>query len=268
MSVVGIVILITLLLILKLVAQGFSASPVITTSARELHDQIELLKPVLHEIQNEITQQKKIQFDSVTTPQTHDQIDALIATIKRINAECVELDKEIQNTKLRNEFLKNDLKSKTLPNNENQLKQMSEQLKLLKVESEELAANEKKLLETITELTLKNQELDKKITVTITQQLNVTIQKIPDKRAFICVYGEDGLTIIPTDGSVQKKFTSQSEFYQWVDSQNNKTDHFIIYFRPSRFGRYKEVLDRLRAKGFDIGSQVIGEKTNLISNNE
>ncbi|MDR0392146.1 MAG: hypothetical protein LBH59_09585 [Planctomycetaceae bacterium] len=265
MSVVGVVILITLLLILKLITQPPTSS-VSTISARELREQIESLSPVLLEIQNEIEQQNKHQIESTITPQTKDQIDALIYTIKRIDAECVELDKAIQNAKLRSESLKNDLKSKTSPNNKEQIKKMKEQLDQLKTEMDELTVQEKKLQATATELTLKKQEWEKKITVV--QQLNVTVQKSSDKKAFICVYGEDGLTVIPTDGTPQKKFTSQSEFYQWVDSRNNKTEHFVIYFRPSRFGRYKEILDRIRVKGFAVGSQVIGETTNLINNNE
>jgi prefoldin subunit 5 len=267
MSVVGVVILITLLLILKLITQAASTPPAATVSARELQNQIETLSPVLQEIQNEIEQQQKQKLDSIITPQTQNQINTLITTIKRINAECIEIEKEIQNTKRRSEVLKNDLKSKKLPDNENQIKQMKEQLNQLKSEMDELAKQEKKLQEIVDELVAKKQESPKETVVTITQQINVTIQKKPDKTAFLCVYGADGITVIPTNGSPQKNFKVQSEFYQWIDSRNNKTDHFIIYFRPSRFKRYKELLDALKGKNFDVGYQVIGETTDLINNN-
>ncbi|MDR0336821.1 MAG: hypothetical protein LBI18_07005 [Planctomycetaceae bacterium] len=266
MSVVGIVILITLLLILKLITQNPPSSPAETISAQELQAQIESLNEELQKIQNEITQQHQTKLESVITPQTKNQIDALIATIKRLNAEYIELNKEIQNEKVRTETLKNNLKLQSSLHSENHIKQLKEQIDKLKIESDELSEQEKKLQEIIEELTSKNQKLKNEITTATPQQINVTIQKKQDKSAFLCLYDQNGLTILPTDTSSLQNFTSQSDFYQWVDSRNNSTEYFVIYFRPSRFGRYKEILDRIKAKGFDVGYQVIGETTNLISN--
>jgi hypothetical protein len=269
MSVVGIVILITLLLILKLITQPPSSSPnhsAATVSARQLQQKIESLNSALQEIQKEITQQHQTKLESVVTPQIKNQIDAVIATTKRIDTECNKLNNEIQNEKKRTENLKNDLKIKSTFDSKKQIKQMKEQLDKLKIEKDELSKQEKQLQTTADELTLKNQQLDDEITAAVPPQLLVSIQKKADKKAFLCVYGQDGLEIIPTDGSIAKKFTSQSAFYNWLDSCNKSTDHFIIYFRPSRFGRYKEIVDRIKSKGFDIGYQVIGEKTNLINN--
>lgn len=264
MSVVGIVILITLLLILKLIAQS-TESPPITASAQELQEQIDSLSPVLAEIQNEITQQHQAKLVSIVTPQTQDQIDALLAANKRLDAECVELEKEIEDEKDRAEILKNDLKLKSLPDDESRIKEMQEQLNRLKAESEELLKQEKVLQSDYAELMSKNQELTITAAAAAPQQLNVTVQKRPDKTTFLCVYGQDGLTVIPTNGAAQKTFTSQSNFYQWIDSRNTATEHFVIYFRPSRFGRYREIIDRIKIKGFDVGYQVIGETTNVVS---
>jgi myosin heavy subunit len=266
MSVVGIVILITLLLILKLITQNPPSSPAATISAQELQEQIKSLNEELVEIQNEITQQHQTKLESVITPQTKNQIDALLATTKRLNAECVELDKEIQNEKNRTEILKNNLKLRSSLDSESQIKQMKEQLAKLKVENDKLSEQEKKLQETADELTSKNQKLENEIAAATPRQINVTIQKKQDKSAFLCIYDQNGLTILPTDISPSQNFTSQSDFYKWVDSRNNSKEYFVIYFRPSRFGRYKEILDRIKAKGFDVGYQVIGETTNLISN--
>lgn len=266
MSVVGIVILITLLLILKLITQNPPSPPAATISAQELQEQIKSLNEELQEIQNEITQQHQTKLESVITPQTKIQIDSLLATTKRLNAECAELDKEIQNEKHRTEILRNNLKLKSTLDTEDQIKQLKEQLAKLKVDNDKLSEQEKKLQETADELISKNQKLKNEITAAALQQINVTIQKKQDKSAFLCIYGQNGLTILPTDTSLPQNFTSQSEFYQWVDSRNNSTEYFVIYFRPSRFGRYKEILDRIKAKGFDVGYQVIGETTNLIHN--
>ncbi|MDR1289871.1 MAG: hypothetical protein LBK06_01570 [Planctomycetaceae bacterium] len=265
MSVVGIVILITLLLILKLIAQSTDAPPT-TASAQELQEQIDSLSPVLAEIQNEIAQQHQAKLQSIATPQTQDQIDALLAAIKRLDAECVELDKEIKDEKDRAEILKNDLQLKSLPEDESRIKEMQEQLNRLKAESEELLKKEKVLQSAYAELTSKNQELEViAAAAAAPKQLNVIVQKRPDKTTFLCVYGQDGLTVIPTNGAAQKTFTSQSDFYRWIDSRNIATEHFVIYFRPSRFGRYREIIDRIKIKGFDVGYQVIGETTNVVS---
>jgi hypothetical protein len=266
MSVVGIVILITLLLILKLIAQATSEPLTTALSAHELQEQIYSLQPVLTKIQSEISQQHQTKLETIITPQTRNQIDALLAINKRLEAECIELDKEIQEEKNHTEILKKDLKLKLLPDNESRIKEMTEQLKRLKIESEALSEQAKVLETSYEELALKKQELETTAATVVPHQLSITVQKRPNSTVFICVYGEkDGLTVIPTNGAAQKTFTSNSDFYNWLESRNSATDHFVIYFRPSRFSKYKELLSRMKSKGFTIGYQVIGETTNVIS---
>jgi len=48
-----------------------------------------------------------------------------------------------------------------------------------------------------------------------------------------------------------------------VSKRNYNTEHFVVYVRPSRFGQQDDIVKDLRARGFDVGLQVIGEKTNL-----
>jgi exonuclease VII large subunit len=266
MSVVGIMILITLLLILKLITQPPTDTAAVTTvSARELQEQIESLSSILQEVQNEISQQNQTKLDSIITPQTKNQIDALLTTIERLNTECNEINKEIQNEKSQTENLKKNLKSISSHNDKNQIEQLKEQLDTLKIENDKLTEQEEKLktIDDELELKLKNQKFENKIVDSI-QQLNINVQKKQEKTAYICVYGQDGLTIIPTNGTPQKNFTLQSEFYQWMDSRNKTTEYFVIYFRPSRFERYKDILDHIKNKGFDVGYQVIGETTYLV----
>ena len=48
--------------------------------------------------------------------------------------------------------------------------------------------------------------------------------------------------------------------------QDYAKEHFVVYVRPSRFGQHDEIVKDLRARGFDVGLQVIGEKTSLSIN--
>jgi hypothetical protein len=262
MSVVGIVILITLLLILKLITQ-VPATPHTVISLQELQENIKSLRTAHAEIKDEITKLNHAKINSEITVPTKEQINALNTENKRLENNIAELENELEKSKQQTENLNNSPKLKIFAENKKQIEQLKEQLALLNQQQNKLSANEQKLQEKVDKLRADNTKLDNTIAATITQKLKVKVQKTSNKTAFICVYGENGLTIIPTDGSPQKHFTSRSEFYQWVDSRNKEMEYFIIYFRPSRFKRYDEMIKQLKSKGFDVGFQVIGEKTSL-----
>jgi uncharacterized phage infection (PIP) family protein YhgE len=263
MSVVGIVILITLLLILKLITQMSLAEPVpeSTVSVQELTELIESLKSSLHEIQDEITVMYKKQQDSQVWTPTQDQIDALQMATERLEAEITEIMQTIENATKNLEQLKQNQSLKLAEEKEKQIKQLKELLEQLKTQNKELAQQQKELQTKEEELQQNNAELDKKLVAENIPQLHISSVKTTDKTPYVFIYGQNGIDVISIDGSVKKTFTSQKQFYSWADTCNQKTEYFVLFVRPSKFDRYEEVLGDLRLKGFDVGLQVIGETT-------
>jgi hypothetical protein len=108
--------------------------------------------------------------------------------------------------------------------------------------------------------------LDKQLAERSSLQIKVTVPKDTDKTAFLLDYGQGIINIVPTDGSQKQTFSSRTQFSNWVAKRNYQTEHFVVYVRPSRFGQHDEIVKDLRARGFDVGLQVIGEKTSLSLN--
>jgi myosin heavy subunit len=239
-------------------------TPASAVSVKEIEEQIESLKTVLREIQDEVTVLHNAKQESQIWTPSQDQMDALRSTTQRLEADIADIEKEIEQAKQHAEEMKNTPQIAILAGKEEQVKQMKELLEQLKEQNKELLSKESELQAKVKELKAKNTALDQEIAKVISPQLKVSIPQNSDKTAYIIVYGQEGLTIIPTDGSLQQKFTSQSDFYNWVNQRNNQTEYFVLYVRPSRFGHYDEILDQLKGKEFDVGLQVIDEKTHFI----
>jgi myosin heavy subunit len=286
MSVVGIVILITLLLILKLVTQMSLAEATpepATASAKELEELIESLKPSLREIQDEIIALHEAQQKSQAWAPSPDQIDALQSMTERLETEIEEVRQLIENADKHTEELKKDQSLKLADEKEKHVQQLKEILKQtekqckeleqqkeiqekakeLQAKEKELQTEEKELQAKERELRTKNMELDQKLAAETIPQLILSARKSSDKTPYILIYGGNRIEVLSIDGSAKKNFTSRSQFYSWANSCNKRTEYFVLFVRPSRFDRYEEVLGALKSKGFDIGLQVIGETTNF-----
>jgi hypothetical protein len=270
MSVVGIIILITLLLILKLITQMSIAEsvPASTVSVQELTELIESLKFSLREIQDEITAMYKKQQDSLVWTPTQDQIETLQSVTERLDTEIEEIRQSVKNANQYLEELKQNRLLKLAEEKEKQIKQLKELLEQVTEKNKELTKQQKELQTKENELRKKNTELDKIIIARDIPQLHISAQKISDKTPYILIYGQKGIDVLSIDGSIKQFFSSRNRFNSWLKNCNKETEYFVLFARPSRFDRYEEILNDLRLKGFDVGLQVIGETTEFSINNE
>jgi myosin heavy subunit len=267
MSVVGIVILITMILILKLIVQMTLATPSSAVNIDELQRQIETIRSVLQQIQDEITVLHQAKNESKIWTPSQEQIDAMKSTTERLEAEISAVDTQIKNGEHRNEKLKHDPKIQQLAETESRIKKLLEELKNLQEENKTLTENESKLQSQAKSLRTKNSELDKEVAQDVAVQLKVTVPKTQEKTAFILIYGNNGIDVLPTDGSPAKNYKTASSLDSWIDTRDKNKEYFVVYVRPSRFGRYEKIIQDLKVKGFDVGLQVIGEKTSFMIDN-
>jgi len=266
MSAVGVIILITLILLLQLVSQMSAAPPTPTTNVQELQERIISLQSILTEIQNSIANVHRAREQAEVFTPSQDQTDALQSTVERLESNVALTEKQIDEIKKRIESLQSSPAIRQLETTQEEIDNMSDKLADLKQQTKEITDNIAELQTKVRELRAKNAALDQQLAQRAVPQLRVTVPKDTDKTAFILDYGQGVITVIPADGSAKQTFTSRSQFAAWVGRRNHDTEHFVVYIRPSRFGQHEEIVRDLRARGFDVGLQVIGEKTSLSLN--
>jgi cell division protein FtsL len=266
MSVVGIVILITLILLLQLVSQMLAAPPTPTITVQEVQQQIADMQPVLTELQNSIADLHHAKEQSEVFTPSQDQVDALQSTVHRLETNVALAEKKIDEIQKSIDELQNSPAIRQLAKTEQDIIDQTDKLADMKQQTKDVADNTIELQAKILELKAKNTALDQQVASSAAVQLKVTIPQDSDKTAFILDYGDGKINVIPTDGSRKQTFSSQSQFFTWAGQRDYKTEHFVVYVRPSRFGRQDEIIKNLRARGFDVGLQVIDEKTDLTLN--
>jgi len=265
-SVVGVVLLITLILLLQLISQMSAAPPSPTMTVQELRQQISDIQPVLAELQDSIAVLHRAREQSEIFTPSQDQTDALQSTVDRLETNVAIAEKRIEETKKRIDELKNDPAIRRLSETEREIDELTDKIAAMQQQTKEITDDAAALQAKIQELKSKNTALDQQIASSAALQLKVTVPKDTDKTAFILDYGQGTITVIPTDGSANQRFSSRSQFANWVSQRNYATEHFVVYVRPSRFGQHDDIVKDLRARGFDVGLQVIGEQTNLSLN--
>ena len=265
-SVVGVVLLITLILLLQLISQMSAAPPSPAITVRELRQQISDIQPVLAELQDSIAVLHRAREQSEIFTPSQDQTDALQSTVDRLETNVAIAEKRIEEIKKRIDELKNDPAIRRLSETEREIDELTDKIAEMQQQTKGITDDAAALQAKIQELKSKNTALDQQIASSAALQLKVTVPKDTDKTAFILDYGQGTITVIPTDGSANQRFSSRSQFANWVSRRDHDTEHFVVYVRPSRFGQHDDIIKDLRARGFDVGLQVIGERTNLSLN--
>ena len=267
MSVVGIVILITLILLLQLVSQMLAAPPSPVLTEQELRQRIAALQPVLKEIQDSITELQRAKDQSEVFTPSEERVDALQSTLERLESEIAHSEKRIQEIKNRTDTLQNSPAIRQLEKTQQEVQALTEISAEAARQTEIALENTRKIQEKVQELKAKNAGLDTQLAGQAAIQLKVTIPAESGKTAFILDYGQGTINVIPTDGSPLQTFSSRSQFSAWVSRRDYAKEHFVVYLRPSRFGELGDaIIKELQVKGFDVGLQVIGEKTSLFLN--
>ncbi|GHT44117.1 hypothetical protein FACS189454_00700 [Planctomycetales bacterium] len=262
MSVVGIVILITLILILRLITQMTIAAPSgVDTS--QLQSEIESLQQTLREIQDETAKLHKAKQDAtIWIPEPAD-LETQQKQIDKLNADIADVETKITQAEQHCEALKQSPALKLLTEKTEHIKELQKEIKELQDKSAQLQKEEAALQVKLDALKAKHKELDKELAKSVSPQLKVKVPKQSDKQSYIVLYGSGKITVIPADGSAEQTFTGKNEFDRFVRSKDKRKEYFVMYIRPSRFDRYEEVLNELKRQGFDVGLQVIGEKTDF-----
>jgi phage shock protein A len=266
MSVVGVVILITLILLLQLISEMLAAPPTPTVTVEELRQQIASLQPLRTELQDSIAELHRFREKSEAFTPSQDKVDAIQSTVDRLEADIAATEKKIDEIKKRIDELQNDPAIKQLTEIQQEIKDLTDEIADLKQQTQDISDNATELQAKVRELKAKNTDLDSQLASRAGVQLKISVPKDSDKTAFLLDYGQGVITVIPADGSAKQTFSSRSQFSNWVSRRDYKTEHFVVYARPSRFGQHDEIVKDLRARGFDVGLQVIGEKTNLSLN--
>ena len=239
-SVVGVMLLIVLILLLQLISRMLAAPPLPTMTEQEIRQQIASLKPVLMELQDSIVELRRVREQSEILTPSQEQIDAVRSTIDMLETDMAATDNIIEGIKNRVDELRNDPARQQLSATQRDVEKLKNEITGLKPHAGQPGV-----------------------------QMRIVAPKNADKRAFIVDYSSGGITVFPADGSPKQTFSSTSQFNNWVSGRDPKTEHYVVYVRPSRFnehdrsGRNNRIVTNLLEKGFDVGSQVIGEGTHL-----
>lgn len=267
MSVVGIVILITMILILKLIAQTtLAAASASSVDVSELQRQVEAMRPILREIQDEVVVLHRLKNEANVWVPSQDEIDAVKMSLEQLEADAVAMKTKTENARQRNEELKHDPKIQQLAETAARVEKLQEEVETLEQENEKRKKEAKDLQAKVTPLREKIKDLDLDIAADVSKQLKVKVPTHQDKTAFILLYGDGVIDILPTDGSAKRSFRSRSDLDRWIGGCDKNKEYFVVYVRPSRFGEHEKIVQELKKQGFEVGLQVIGEETDFILN--
>ena len=242
-SVVGVMLLIILILLLQLISRMFAAPPSPTLTEQEIRQQIDSIQPVLTELQDSIVELRHARDRSELQTPSQEQIDAIRSTIETLETDVAETEKKIELIQKRIADLRNDPAGRQLSETQQEVEKLKREIAGLKPHAGQPGV-----------------------------QMKIVAPKNADKRAFIVDYSSGGVTVIPADGMPKQTFSSATQFNNWVSGRDPKKEQYVVYVRPSQFGehnrsgRHNSIVTNLRDKGFDVGFQVIGARTNLTLN--
>ncbi len=265
MSVVGIIILVTLLLILKLITQMAVAEsvPVPEITEAELNERIESLEQSRREIQDELARLNEARRDAIPVVPSVDQFDALQASIERLKADVQRADEDLQRAKERRDEINNRPDAKLAADLEKKIHELERFRDELERQSDEQKNQQQTLQAKIDALKNQQADLDRQLSEKVVNKVYATPNKSTDKSPILLVYGQGKINAMSQADPNGTEFVSRQVFYSWAKGKNRKTEYFVLYVRPSRFKDYESIIDELKGMGFEIGLQVIGEKTEI-----
>lgn len=268
MSVCGIVILITLLLILQLVTEQAMSQP--DTPASEsvpaLSQRIEQAKDVLRSIQNEITQLQNAPLDRpvMTRIELEQRIAALSVSTQQQTDATAELEALIKSSEQRLEVLNQSPIAMQITDLENAIVSTKTLTQELEIQLKSSVVVKSDLQKEIPPLAAKNAALDQQLGSRLDKIIKFTRRKSTEKSPFLLLYGKSELSVRSFATPTPKLFKTVNEFLAWAKKDcNSRTEFFVVYVRPSQIADYETLLDSLKDAGFDVGFDVIGEKTDV-----
>ncbi|MGL6197014.1 MAG: hypothetical protein ACRC2T_19555 [Thermoguttaceae bacterium] len=270
MSVCGIVILVTLLLVLKLVIHDSTASQETTETfteqqLQETRAQVELLETQRREIHDEIVTLSQARDAGGGVPWTpaKDKIDTMQAGVSRIEKEIDELQQKISSETSRTEELKKNKDAVIVFEKEKILQELNQLAESLVKTNKELTVLLPDLRKKAQEMVTENATLDRELASNVkSNKIQFSTRKSTDKTPWIVVYDTKGISVMTFAEPEPKLFKSENEFLYWIrKNRNPRTEYFVVYLRPSRISTYETFLKNIRSQGFDLGLDLMSETT-------
>ncbi len=69
----------------------------------------------------------------------------------------------------------------------------------------------------------------------------------------------DGLAVLEGSGELRRFPTAGRTFDRWLGSLDAKSEYVVIILRPSGVRHYDTVLEKVKAAGLEVGSELVGE---------
>ncbi len=269
MSVCGIVILVTLLLVLKLIAQTAADIPdsppaVSSEELRNIREQMDALEQLRRDIQDEIVELQRIRSQGADAPWTpsETQRSVLQSRLARLEAESRELEGELEAAEKKTEEFEKREDAIIVRNKEELLKELHLLAEQLQETNEQLVRQQDELRRQAQTARDRNAELDRELAASDSQKIFFAKRHTTDKTPYILVYGVNGITVSSFTKTEPTTFGSDRVFLEWARKNcKPRTEYFVLYLRPSRIGQYQNLIDALRSIGFDVGFDLIGEET-------
>jgi hypothetical protein len=272
MSVTGVVLLVVMLLILRIVTQSTTAEsiPLPEISEMEIYKQIESLEETRIKIQEEIARLSQFQRNATPYIPSLDEIDALQISIARLEGDIEKIDDDIKTVKNNQVDMKNrqdtglltdiEEKNRILELSRNDLQRQNT---ILQNQINEETKREQALRTKLDALKKEQAELSRPLQVETPKTLFVEMHEATDKLPYIVVYGKDTLTVQTLTDSKKIMFPESKAFFDWVKGKDRETEYMVLFVKPSRFGDYESIIEELKKLDFDVGFQVINEKTEI-----
>lgn len=272
MSVCGIVILVTLLLVLKLVAQTAEATPdstamVSAEEVRDIQEQMESLEQLRRDIQDQIVELQRIRAQGAEVPwvPSQEQIDSLQRQLARLKAETKELESKLDSAKKKTEEFQKRQDAVYVQEKERILNELRQLIEELDKSNRDLAEKLTELRRKVQEAKNRNAELDRSIAETseVSKKVFFTKKQTTDKTPYIVIYDSKAITVLTFTKSKAATFSSDEKFLDWAQRRNTRTEYFVLYLRPSQIRNHEKMIKALRSKGFDVGFDLLGETTDF-----
>lgn len=265
MSVVGIIILVTLFLILKLITQTVVAEPdaIPEITETELVERVLSLEQTRREIQDEITRLNQTLHAETQQIPSLDQIDAIRTSVERLEGDIQKMEESVKTAKEHHHEMTNRPDAGLVVEMDERIRLLEQLRDELNQRTADLTKQQQSLQTKLEDLTKQQTDLDSRLATEVVRRVYAIPNKTTDKTPWLLVYGQGTITVMSQADPKGQAFSSRQAFFSWAATRNVKTEYLVLYVRPSRFDEYESVLDRLKQMGFDVGLQVLGEKTEI-----
>lgn len=244
-SVTAILLLLTLLLAFELVQKAAVARATQPQQvAEQVTESLQDIESQLRELQTKLASQGKLASDLAKSekPEIQQQLDSVNTEISRLTSEIKRLDALKREVAKESARRKTDLR--TRDKDRKKLADIRNEQQQVQKETEELRNSNRRFFR-----------------VTPVSGKAPWLVEIAGSRVLVAQMGSES-TSRQFDATLLS--SAGSEFVNWAKSLSPESDYFVLAIRPSGVKEFREVLERLRERGFAVGFELLGEKDELL----